>query len=152
MLAQFHPMEMKQKIYLVLTGIIIVFLVIIFLVVPLLIGKIKTAALKLSLQKEELERMQGEQKDVLKWKKDYQDAKPEVDKIINGFISKEGAIGFIMSLEKIAQETGNRYETKVLEKPASATQDTGGKTPLRFIDFQVSLWGSFQLDKIYGLS
>jgi Na+-transporting methylmalonyl-CoA/oxaloacetate decarboxylase gamma subunit len=136
-------MEVKQKIYLVLTGIIILFLVIIFLVVPFLIGKIGKAASNLALQKEELEKIQGEQKDVLKWKKDYQEDRSEVDKIINGFITKEGAIDFIVSLEKIAQETGNRYEIKVVEKPTSSNQSADKSELLSFVDFHISLWGGF---------
>lgn len=136
-------MEIKKKTYLVLTGIIVLFLAVVFLAAPFLVGEIKAAASKLALQKEGFGRIQGEQKDVLKWKKEYQEIKPEVDKIINGFINKEGAIDFIMSLEKIAQETGNRYEIKVTEKTDLAAQSIDKKTPLQFIDFQISLWSGF---------
>lgn len=127
-------MDIKNKIYVLSGAVAIVFLIVVFWVVPFLIGQISQASSNLISLGNALTKIQKDQKDVEYQKKEYQAIKPEIERITDVFIERGKAIDFIIALEKIAQQSGNRAEIQVVDLSRESAES---------IDFQVSLWGGF---------
>lgn len=127
-------MDIKKKIYALSGAIGIVFLIVVFWVVPFLIGQISQASSDLLSLGNDLDKIQEEQKNFGYLENEYQAIKPEVEKVSDVFVERGKAIDFIIALEKIAEQSGNRAEIQVMDSSQESTES---------IDFQVSLWGGF---------
>lgn len=132
-------MRDKTKIYIFSIIGVLILAIVIFLVIPLLVSKIKSASVSLAQQKEAFNNLEVKQRNFYEFNREYQQIKPDLGKIESAFIEEEKILDFIVALENIAKQSGNKYEIKVIERLAGGTEQGGAKS----INFQISLKGSY---------
>ena len=132
-------MSEKNKIYAFALAVILLILAVVFLIIPLLVSKIKSTSISLAQQKEALNNLEAKQRNFYEFNREYQQIKPDLEKIDSAFVEEGKILDFIVALENIAKQSGNKYEIKVIERPAGGTEQGGAKS----INFQISLKGSY---------
>jgi len=123
----------KQKFYFSIVIVFVILALIVFAVIFPLIGKIRTSANNYLEGKKTLLVLEANIKDVKSLEKKYQEVKDTFAKLETAFLDPAETLGFITSLEKLAEETGNSF---AIEKVNIASEG-------KFINFQVSLSGDF---------
>jgi len=71
--------------------------------------------------------------------KTYQEREDDLLMIEDTFLKTEEAVGFISTLEDIAQQTGNSFEIKTVSSFAPLPEEEGDS----FLVLRISLWGDF---------
>jgi len=71
--------------------------------------------------------------------KTYQEREDDLLMIEDTFLKTEEAVGFISTLEDIAQQTGNAFEIKTVSSFAPLPEEEGDS----FLVLRISLWGDF---------
>jgi len=71
--------------------------------------------------------------------KTYQEREDDLLMIEDTFLKTEEAVGFISTLENIAQQTGNKFEIKTVSSFAPLPEEEGDS----FLVLRISLWGDF---------
>ncbi len=119
-------------------GLIVLILFIYLIAFPLIV-KIKTASQEYLTNQEILAVLS--QKEVLfkEIEKTYQERENDLAIIEDIFLETEEAVGFISTLEEIAQQTGNFFEIKTVDSFTPPAEEEGSA----FIVLRISLWGDF---------
>jgi len=127
-----------QKKALFISGVSLVVLVLlVWLVFLPLINKIRAASLEYLSNQETLKRL-DQRESLFKELEEYYQEKESDLKLIEGvFLDQDEAVGYISTLETIAEQTDNDFEIKT----ASAFGSAEGEE--YFLALRISLWGSF---------
>jgi len=72
----------------------------------------------------------------------YQEKEEVLSAIRRAFLSKEEIVGFISTLEKLAEQTDNVFEIKTVASSVPNAQQNKGEYP--YLVLRVSLWGNFK--------
>lgn len=119
-------------------GLIILILFIWLIAFPL-IAKIKSASQEYLTNQKTLTALH--QKEILfkELEKTYQAREDDLLMIENTFLKTKDAIGFISTLEDIAQQTNNAFEIKTVDSFTPLPEEEGDS----FLVLRISLWGDF---------
>lgn len=120
-------------------ALIILILFVILVILPL-IGKIKQSAQEYLTNQEILAQLDQREFLFKDLEKSYQGKKDQLSIIEGTFLGQEEIVGFISTLEDIAQQTGNVFEIKTAQSYAPA-DDEDGET---FLGLSIFLWGDFE--------
>lgn len=127
----------QKKLIFFLTIDLIILLVFIWLVTCPLMGKIKTASNKYLSNQETLANLGWKESLTKELEKEYQENQNDLSALEGVFLKTEEAVGFISTLERIAEQTGNVFEIK------TASSFTPSAEEESFLAFRISLWGDF---------
>ncbi|OIP78072.1 MAG: hypothetical protein CO002_01800 [Candidatus Portnoybacteria bacterium CG_4_8_14_3_um_filter_44_10] len=129
----------KKRVYLILGGVIIVCLLASFFVTYFFLMKIQAASRDLSEKKAEIASLQKKKQSFSDSEREYQEIQPELVNVNQSFLKKGDFLPFILTLEKIAQRSGNNYENKLISESSKDEVAPGWTTA----DFQITLKGDF---------
>lgn len=137
----------KKLIYFLSSGLIFL-AVFVILVIFTLISKIQNTSAEYLVNQEILIDLGRREILAQELEKDYQDKQADLTGIEDVFLDYQEAVGFISTLETIAQQTGNIFEIKSVTPftplaGAGQTQ-TGTQKQEPFLTFQISLLGDFK--------
>jgi Tfp pilus assembly protein PilO len=132
-------MDSKRKIYLTSIIFFILFCGEIFGLIPFLYARINSASADLTNKKQNLEDVQKKEQEAVAAEDEYQAIMPQLDEINSSLLDKGKVLDFIVTLEKIADKTGNHSEISVVSSAKAASK----KKPDQTMEFQISLEGSF---------
>jgi Tfp pilus assembly protein PilN len=108
------------------------------LVIFPLVNKIRAASQKYLFNQETLAKLDQRESLAKELQKDYQARQTDLSKLEGVFLSAEEVVGFITTLETIAEQTGNIFEIKTVSSSVPSDQEEGA-----YISFRISLWGDF---------
>jgi len=128
----------KKKILTYLIAFLSVLLALTWLAAVPLMMKIREISADYSKNKEILFKLDQRETLVKNIETEYQAKEEELKNVEFAFIGPEETVGFIYTLEKLAQETNNVFEIKTVSPFNPLKQE---QTP--FIGFRISLWGSY---------
>jgi hypothetical protein len=72
--------------------------------------------------------------------RNYQERQGQLSVIKGTFLAQEETVGFISTLEEIAEKTGNIFEIKTAKSFTSSSGENGET----FLSLRISLWGDFE--------
>lgn len=125
-------MSQKQKFYFTALAVFIILALLIFGVIFPLIGKIKADSRNYMEGKKNLLVLEKEIKEVKRLEKTYQEVKAAYSKLETVFLDPEETLGFITSLEKLANESENSIKIEGVSISREG----------EFMNFQIFLFGS----------
>lgn len=134
----------RQKLFFCIgLGFLILFLLVWLVVYPL-IGKIGQISETYLSNQQILAKLSYRETAAKKLQEGFQQMQVDFSRIENAFLKQEEIVGFIRTLEAIAQKTGNDFDIKLLGSPntASGSSDSGGSAESS-LSFQITLWGGF---------
>jgi hypothetical protein len=129
----------KQKVYLILGGVIIICLAASFFTASFFLLKIQAASRDLSEKKAEIANLQKKEQSFSESKREYKKIQPGLNDLDQSFLKGGDFLPFILILEKIARESGNNYENKLISESSKNEAEPGWTTA----DFQITLKGDF---------
>ena len=131
-------MHSSQKKLLFFLGLDLVVLVLfVWLVASPLIGKIRTVSQEFLLNQETLINLDWRESLTKELEKEYQEKQTELLALGEAFLNTEEAVGFISTLERIAQQSGNIFEIRTARSFVPSAEEES------FLVFRISLWGDF---------
>ena len=83
--------------------------------------------------------MRNREQNLSDLEKKYKEIQPGLTDIDQNFLKKGDFLPFILALEKIARNSGNRYENKLANESSKSDKKSGWETA----DFQITLEGDF---------
>lgn len=134
-------LDSQKKIILFLGLDIAILLLFILLVSPHLIDRIKGAAQEYLSNQEILVNLDWRESLVKELEESYQSQAADLAQLEGAFLNHQEAVGFISTLESIAQQTGNIFEIKTASSFIPANKK--GEAEESFLAFRISLWGNF---------
>jgi len=126
----------KKIIFMIALGIIILALVFVSVIYPL-VNKIADYSYRYLSNKEILSGLSKRESLAKELRNDFQEKQDALSRIEGALLGAEETVGFISTIESIAQETGNLFEIKT----ASPSLLTSEGEPFLFLS--VVLWGDF---------
>lgn len=129
----------KKRVYLILGGVVVVCLFTAFFVTYFFLMKIQAASLDLSETKAEITGLQNKEQSFSDSEREYKEIQPGLADIDQSFLKKGDFLPFILTLEKIAQKSGNYYENRLISESSKDETAPGWTTA----DFQITLKGDF---------
>lgn len=129
----------KQKVYLILGSVIIICLAAFFFATSFFLTKIQAASRDLSEKKAEIASLQKKEQSFSDSEGEYKEIQSGLADIDQTFLKKGDFLPFILTLEKIAQRSGNHYENKLISESSKDEAEPGWTTA----DFQITLKGNF---------
>ncbi len=123
------------------SGVGLIALILYFQLVFLpLIGKAEKSADKYFANKELLMAMDRKETLFKELEKKYEDREEQLLLVKKTFLDEDEIVGFISTIEEVAEETGNVFEIKTASSFEAGEEEEGD---LPFLSLRISLWGSF---------
>lgn len=129
------PYQKRILFFLVLDVIILV--IFIWLAAFPLFGEVRNASQELLLNQKTLVNLDWREPLTKELEKKYQERQTELLALDEAFLNTTEAVGFISTLERIAQETGNIFEIKTVKSFAPSIEEE------TFLIFRITLLGDF---------
>jgi len=127
----------QKKLLFFLSLDLIILVLFVWLAAFPLINKIKAISHQYLLNQEALVNLDWRESLAKELEKKYQERQTDLLAFEEAFLNTEEAVGFISTLEKIAQQTGNIFEIRTASSFAPSTKEEP------FLIFRISLWGDF---------
>lgn len=116
----------------------------VWLVICPLIGKISEVSERYLSNQQALAKLSYREAALKKMQDSYQQIQTDFSRIEKVFLNKEEIVGFITTLETIAQKTGNDFEIKLISSPEAKTGSSNPEqTKESVLAFQITLEGNF---------
>jgi len=127
----------QKKALLVSSIILVVLVLFVWLVCLPLVNKIRAASSEYLFNQEILKKLDQRESLFKELEEYYQEKESDLELIEGVFLDQDEAVGYISTLETIAEQTGNGFEIKTASVFGSAEGEE------YFLALRISLWGSF---------
>ncbi len=129
----------QKKLLFFLSLDLVILVLFVWLAAPSLVGKIKATSRQYLQNQEALMGLDWRESLAKELEEKYQERQTDLLTLEEAFLDTGEAVGFISTLEKIAQQTGNIFEIRAAKSFAQLTKDEEES----FLIFRISLWGDF---------